>query len=94
MASQVHTASYPPQWKRIRFTASHAVQRPDVFRMTGNDNIRVKLLLNIRAKSLLLEEYPLAERDLKRIDNKWYLDTEVHQLEGVGRFVMGLAAAL
>ncbi len=78
--------------KDWEFTASHAVQRPDVFRMTGDDNIRVKLLLNTRAKSLLLEEYPLAERDLKRIDNKWYLDTEVHQLEGVGRFVMGLAA--
>lgn len=78
--------------KDWEFTSSHSVQRPDVFRMTGNDNVHVKLLLNTRAKNLLLEEYPLAERDLKRIDNKWYLDTEVHQLEGVGRFVIGLAA--
>ncbi len=74
------------------FASLHQVQRPDVFRMTGEDNIRVVLQLNTRSKSLLLEEYPLAEKDLKRTDGRWHLDTVVHQLEGVGRFVIGLAA--
>ena len=35
---------------------------------------------------------PLAERDLKREDGKWILRTTVQALEGVGRFVIGLAA--
>lgn len=76
----------------MMFKSKHNVKKPDVFRMTGNDNIRIKLLLNTRAKNLLIEEYPLAEKDLKRTDGKWYLDTEVHQMEGVGRFVIGLSA--
>ena len=44
------------------------------------------------AKSLLLEEFPLAEKDLKREDAKWILRTVIHSLEGAGRFVIGLAA--
>ena len=44
------------------------------------------------AKNLLLEEYPLAERDLSVIDEEhWLLDTEIYRLEGVGRFVIGIA---
>lgn len=46
----------------------------------------------LRARSLLLEEYPLAENDLKREEGKWILRTVIHSLEGAGRFVIGLAA--
>ena len=63
----------------------------DVFRMTGALKEQVVLELNTRAKSLLVEEYPLAERDLKREDGKWVLRTTVNAMEGVGRFVIGLA---
>ena len=52
----------------------------------------IVLQLNTRAKSLLLEEFPLAEKDLKREDGKWFLKTTIHSLEGAGRFVIGLAA--
>lgn len=38
------------------------------------------------------EEFPLAEKELKREDNKWVLRTTIHSLEGAGRFVIGLAA--
>ena len=65
---------------------------PDVFRMTGKLDMPVVLELNTRAKGLLVEEYPLAERDLHREDGKWILRTTVQALEGVGRFVIGLAA--
>jgi hypothetical protein len=41
--------------------------------------------------NLLLEEYPLAERDIRAISpTEWILDTEVCNYRGVGRFVMGL----
>ena len=74
------------------FQAKHKVLKPDVFRMTGKINEKIVLQLNTRAKSLLVEEYPLAERDLKRVDGKWVLATTIHSLEGAGRFVIGLAA--
>ncbi|MBP5558872.1 MAG: WYL domain-containing protein [Bacteroidales bacterium] len=74
------------------FENLHEVRQPDVFRMTGSLKETVVLELNTRAKGLLVEEYPLAERDLKREDGKWILRTTVQALEGVGRFVIGLAA--
>ena len=74
------------------FAEKHEVRRPDVFRMTGTLNESIVLELNTRAKSLLVEEYPLAEKELTRVEGKWVLKTSVHSLEGVGRFVIGLAA--
>ena len=74
------------------FAAKHKAIKPDVFRMVGNLNKKIILQLNTRAKSLLLEEFPLAEKDLKREDGKWFLKTTIHSLEGAGRFVIGLAA--
>ncbi len=79
----------PDDWA---FAGEHKVMRPDVFRMTGNLKEKVVLQLDTRAKSLLLEEFPLAEKELKREDNKWVLRTTIHSLEGAGRFVIGLAA--
>lgn len=74
------------------YKTKHKVLKPDVFRMTGPKSEKIALQLNTRAKSLLLEEFPLAEKDLKRVDGKWILSTSIHGLEGAGRFVIGLAA--
>lgn len=74
------------------FKSKHKAIKPDVFRMVGNLNEKIVLQLNTRAKSLLLEEFPLAEKDLKREDGKWLLKTTIHSFEGAGRFVIGLAA--
>ena len=60
--------------------------------MSGEYAIPVKLQLNSRAKALLVEEYPMADKDLKKDGKDWILDTTVTCLEGVGRFVIGLAA--
>ena len=74
------------------FESRHNVQKPDVFRMTGTLKEAITLQLNTRAKNLLLEEFPLAEKDLRRKEGKWVLTTIIHSLEGAGRFVVGLAA--
>lgn len=74
------------------FQSKHSIPKPDVFRMTGPLNEQIVLQLNTRAKSLLLEEFPLAEKDLHREEGKWILTTTIHSLEGAGRFVIGLAA--
>ena len=74
------------------FKSKHKVQRPDLFRMTGSLNEIVSLQLDTRAKSLLLEEFPLAEKELRRENGKWILTTRINSLEGVTRFILGLAA--
>lgn len=62
----------------------------DAFRMQGNTQTHVKLEMTLRAKNLLCEEFPLAILDIYEEDGKYYLDTMVSRMEGVGRFVMGL----
>lgn len=63
----------------------------DIFRMTGFAEHRVCLKLGMLAHNLLVEEYPLAERDITPTkDGHWMLDTKVCNYVGVGRFVLGL----
>lgn len=69
----------------------HQKSKTDCFRMSSFEQTPVKLELSIRAKNLLLEEYPLAHADLKEIGGKWILETMVSNMAGVGRFVIGLA---
>ena len=54
--------------------------------------MRVKLRLGVMAKNLLVEEYPLAERDMRRESGEWLLDTEVYNYAGVCRFYLGVAS--
>ena len=51
----------------------------------------IKLRLGLRAKNLLLEEYPLAEKEIRKSGHKWILETSVCSMLGIGRFVIGLA---
>ena len=69
----------------------HEKSKTDCFRMSSFNQTHVKLELSIMAKNLLIEEYPLAEKDLRKEGDKWILDTMVSGMEGVGRFVIGLA---
>jgi hypothetical protein len=68
----------------------------DIFRMTGETPISVKLQISLRAKNVLVEEYPEAEKDLIPTDNDdiWMLDTQVYRMEGIGRFYMGMAGEI
>ena len=52
---------------------------------------KVKLRLGLRAKNLLLEEYPLAAKDITRKGAYWILETGVYDYAGVCRFYCGLA---
>ena len=72
--------------------AEHNCGTIDIFRHMGFEQHRVQLRLGIMSHNLLVEEYPLAERDLKQIDEThWLLDTAVCSYVGIGRFVIGLA---
>lgn len=70
---------------------SHHSKPVDVFRNTGDLNKQIELRMNLKARNLLIEEYPLSERHLDRIGNNQYrLTIQVAKYEGPGRFVMGL----
>ncbi len=73
------------------FEKSHRKQGMDVFRMTGHYIGHIKWQMTVMAKNLLLEEFPLAERDLKRQGNFWILDADICNYAGACRFYVGLA---
>ncbi len=63
----------------------------DLFHFSGEERHWVKLSLGQLATSVLLEEYPDAEKDLVELpDGRNLLQTEVCSFLGVGRFVLGL----
>lgn len=71
--------------------AEHCEGFIDVFRMNGHERRRITLRLGMLARNLLVEEYPLAERDLTADgDRHWLLTTEVAGMAGAARFVAGL----
>ena len=63
----------------------------DLFHFGGENRYPVKLLMGNLATSLLLEEHPCAETQLKlNNDGRHLLTTEVCNYKGIGRFVLGL----
>jgi len=71
--------------------ASHHKLPLDVFRISSNEQVPVKLMLSIRACELLKEEYPLAEQHIISVnDHQFLFEAPVCSFEGVGRFVLGL----
>ncbi|NOU45905.1 MAG: WYL domain-containing protein [Bacteroidales bacterium] len=76
--------------KSWKYEAEHHRIGMDIFGMAGEIPIPVKLKLSKRAKNLLEEEYTDAAKYIHMVHGNYYLDTEVYQLEGIGRFVMGL----
>jgi len=77
--------------RKWKYERKHIKTIPDIFRMTGDKLTTIKLKLNIRAKNLLIEEYPLSEKYLASLPNNTFiLKTDVYSLEGVGRFIKGL----
>lgn len=83
----------PDRWE---YESHHRQGKMDIFRMTGENAIRVKLSLDLMAKNILVEEYPDAVKDLIPTDDadRWILETEVYRMEGLGRFYLGLAAEI
>nr|WP_320022517.1 WYL domain-containing protein [uncultured Draconibacterium sp.] len=78
----------PEPWENER---KHRVLPIDVFRISSDKEIPVKLKLSMRAAELLKEEYPLSEEFIKPLtDEKFMFEAKVAGFEGVGRFVMGL----
>lgn len=65
----------------------------DAFRIISFDGstMPVKFRMNKRAYSLLVEEYPLTEKNIRIEDSEWIYEGDVSNYKGVCRFVIGLA---
>jgi len=75
-------------WENER---SHHSKPVDIFRNTGELNKQIDLKMNLKARNLLIEEYPLSERNLEKLGSSQYrLNIQVAKYEGPGRFVLGL----
>ena len=69
----------------------HQEEPMDSFRIHGSAPVHVKFRMHLIAKNLLLEEYPLAEKEVYQgPDGTWYYEGDVRGMDGVGRFVLGL----
>ena len=67
----------------------------DIFRISGQYRMPVKLWLSLRAKNLLTEEYPMSEEFiLQENENSYLFDGWVCKWEGITRFIMGLAGEI
>lgn len=74
-----------------QYRHQHKIGFIDAFRMSGYNTERVRLRLSLKARNLLIEEFPLAEKDVAKVDiTHWKLDTKIADYKGIGRFVMGL----
>ena len=70
--------------------SSHRLQPMDAFRMNGDKPLHIKLIMSLRAKNLLVEEYPLAEKSVREEKGRWVFEDDIRALEGAGRFVVSL----
>ena len=73
------------------FEPEHNEGYTDIFHVSSNERLPIKLRLGMNSANLLVEEFPLAEKFMRMEDgNHWILETDVCRYEGVGRFVIGL----
>jgi len=75
---------------KFRFKDYHQNLGVDIFGMSADKPVKVKLLLGSRAQRLLVEEFPDAAPSVKKHKGKYTFCGSVYSFEGIGRFVMGL----
>ena len=74
-----------------QYEEKHEKIETDCFRMAGKEDIPVTLKMTLKAKNLLIEEYPLSSKYIFFDGEHWWFKGNVKDLAGVGRFVIGLA---
>lgn len=68
----------------------HEAEELDAFRIHGNDPVHVAIRMDMVARNLLLEEYPMTEKGLRADGDAFIWEGDVNGMDGIGRFVLGL----
>lgn len=76
--------------KEFEFESLHQKRQTDIFGFTGDAVIWITLRLSLRAYLLMREEYPVSIPYLQKLDDTYQFHGPVANLEGIGRFVLGL----
>lgn len=74
--------------------AEHKEEKTDIFNWGGSKAFSIVLELDLTAKNIIVEEYPLSEPLLKQVDKegmRWRLSTDIYSCIAPGRFCIGLA---
>ena len=77
-------------WK---FEKKHNKPTSDIFGISGDESVNVKLSMSLKAYLLFREEYPKSIPFLEKSEaeeNRYDFSGTVNGLKGIGRFVMGL----
>ena len=78
----------PENWQ---FEKKHRTEPYDLFGMSSDTLIHIRLRLTMRAANLLKEEFPQSKRLLEPEDSEHFIfDTDVRDVKGIGRFILGL----
>lgn len=78
----------PEDWQ---YEKKHRTTESDLFGMSSDTLIPIRLRLSLRAANLLREEFPLSQKWLKADGKDHFLfETDVRDVKGIGRFVLGL----
>jgi proteasome accessory factor C len=75
-----------------KFEHLHQSLFMDDFYMSGTKMGHVELQLTLRAKQLLTEDFPNAQKHLTAKNGTCFYAADVADFEGIGRFVLGLPA--
>lgn len=74
--------------------AKHEMGFVDIFRYSSQERYRIKMELDVRARNVMLECFPMSEKFITQIDdNTWLLDTVVCGLQYVKSFVLMVEGA-
>jgi len=77
--------------KDFQFEELHQKTTTDIFGMTGGKSTWITLNLRMRSYLLLREEHPLSLPYIEKVEDGLYkFHGPVRNLDGIGRFVMGL----
>lgn len=83
----VQETKLPWEYERL-----HCSMPVDIFRNSGELDKEVELMLTLKARNLLIEEYPLAGRYITKLSTRQYLlKAPIAKYEGPCRLVLGLA---
>lgn len=75
-------------------TSMHQDTEIDAFHLSGNNDIKVSLKLDLLARNQLIEEFPRTKDKIEcdaNDNNTWYYNDTVRSVLGITRFYMGLA---
>lgn len=77
------------------FKSEHKASLLDCFRVGGKKKIPISFDMTLKARNLLVEEYPLSEQFItSKSENLYIFDGWVSTFDGIGRFVLGLTGEI